>query len=74
MPLERIHLVGPVAAKRRKPGLDLHEGLRPDAVHATLRFHARLDEPCVAQNAQVLGDGWLRQPKARLKISDRLFA
>jgi len=68
MTLEGVETDRPEAAKRRKPGIDLHEGFGPDAIEAPLGIDARLDEPGLTQDAQVLRNGGLRQSQLLFDI------
>jgi hypothetical protein len=68
MTLERIEMDRPEAPKRRKPGVDLHEGLGPDAVETPLGINARLHESGLTQDSQVLGNGGLRHPQLLFDI------
>lgn len=70
MAFERVHVVGPVAAERNEPGVELLERLRLDAIQATLRVDAGLDEAGVAEDAEVLGDRGLRESQALLEFAD----
>jgi hypothetical protein len=70
MALERINVRHPKMSKMREPGVDLHEGLRPNPIDATLGFDACLDEACLTQDAQVLGHGRLRHPQPALNLAN----
>src|SRR5687767_14261351 len=56
MPVQGIQAIQPEAAIRRDPGLDLGQRLRPQRIPASLRVLPNLDEPCLAQHPQMLGN------------------
>lgn len=70
MTLERIQVVIPQSTKRREPSVELLQRLCPDAINAPLRVDSGFDKPGVAQHAQVLRDGGLRESKTSLQIAD----
>jgi hypothetical protein len=61
MTLQRIEMGRPITAERRKPGVYFHEGLRPDAVKASLCIDSRLHEARLTQHPQMLGERRLWQ-------------
>ena len=63
----------PELAKLRQPVVHFLEGFRPDPVEATLGVHRGLDEPGVAEHAEMLRDGRLRHPQLTLDLSDGLM-
>src|SRR5215813_786372 len=73
MGLERIHVGCPEAPEGSQPGVELHERLGSNPIDAPLCFDARLHEPCLAEHAEVLGDGGLRDPELALDVADGLF-
>ena len=59
--------------KRRKsvqPLVDFLEWLGSDAIHATLRIHARLHEAGLSEHAEMFRDRGLRHPKLVLDLAD----
>src|SRR4051812_22627405 len=64
--LQGIDVLRPEATEGTEPGVELHERLRSQAIETPLRFDPRLHEPRLPQDAQVLGDGGLRQPEPAL--------
>ena len=68
--LERIHVVIPQSTKRLEPSVELLQRLCPDAIDAPLCIDRGFDKAGVAQHAQVLRDGGLRESKTALKIAD----
>jgi len=60
----------PVTPEGDEPCVELHEGLESQAIQAALRFNSRFHEPSLAQDAQMLGDGWLRQAKIALDFAN----
>jgi AraC-like DNA-binding protein len=71
---EKVEVRRPQLPIRRQPLVELRERLRPDAVQAALRIGARLDEPGVLQDAEVLGHGRLAEPEVVDQLSDRPLA
>ena len=71
--LKRIKMPGPVLPERREPGVNLEEGLGLETVHSALGVHRGFHEARILENAQVLGDGWLRKAKPLLELADRLL-
>jgi len=69
MTLERIDVRRPEAPELSEPGINLHEGLRSDPVQTPLRIDSRLDESCLPQDPQVLGNRRLGQSKLLLDIT-----
>src|SRR5438445_3418087 len=61
--VELLESLLPRAAVRRQPVVELLQGLRAQAVDTLLRQRTHLDEPGFAQDAKVLGDLRLPQPK-----------
>src|SRR4029450_8833750 len=57
-----------------QPLVELRERVRPDAVQAALRVRARLDEPGVLQDAEVLRHGRLAHPEVLDELSHRSLA
>jgi len=51
--LEPVETVSPQGAIGRQPVVDLAELLRPKPIHPTLGIDARIDQPGLAQDAQV---------------------
>ena len=68
---KRIKMPGPVFAERCEPGVDLEQGLRFEPVDPALGVDSGFDEAGVLENAEVLGDGRLRQPELTLDFPDR---
>lgn len=73
MLLERIDVFGPEPAKWGQPFVEFHQRLRTQPIKPPLCFDARLDEPGVAQHAQVFGDRRLRQAQLAFDLSHRTF-
>jgi hypothetical protein len=71
---EAIEVRSPELAVRRKPLVELCERLRPEAIQAALRLGARLDEPRVLEDAQMLGHGRLADAEAIHQFADRPLA
>jgi hypothetical protein len=71
---EAIEVRRPELAIRREPVVELFERFRPDAVQAALRVRARLDEPRISENAEMLGDGRLADAQAVDELADRPLA
>ena len=74
MTLQRIEMGRPITAERRKPGVYFHEGLRPDAVEASLCIDSRLHEARLTQHPQMLGDAGLAEPELVDQLADRVLA
>src|SRR4051812_38709533 len=70
MLFERVDVLRPKAAEGHEPGVEFHEGLRPEAIQAALGFDSRCNEARVSQHAQVLRNGRLREPKLTLEVTD----
>src|SRR5262249_22466656 len=68
MALERVDMRGPEAAEPSEPFVNFHEGLRSNAVEASLRIDARLDESGLPKHAQMFGDRGLRHSKPLLDL------
>jgi hypothetical protein len=73
MALKRINVGRPEAPEGRQPGVDLHERFGSNSIDAPLRLDARLHEAGLAQDAQVLGHGRLRNPQLALDLANGLF-
>jgi hypothetical protein len=56
----------PEASKRTEPRVDLLQRCRIDGVEPPRTVGANGGEPGVAQDFQMLGHGWLRDPEFRL--------
>jgi hypothetical protein len=74
MNLEPIEVGRPELAISRKPVVELCERFWPDAVQATLRVCAHVDEPGVLEDAEMLGHGRLADAEAVDELPDRPFA
>jgi Sigma-70 region 2 len=61
----------PLLPVRREPFVDRLQSLGADAVQATLRVGAHVDQAGVAQNAQVLRDRRLAEPERADEVADR---
>src|SRR6185503_895359 len=72
--LEGVEAVGPQPPVGREPRVDLGERRGAQHVEAPLRVLADLDEPALAQDAQVLGDAGLAQAEQRDELADRARA
>ena len=70
---EVVEARGPHPPVRGEPLVDRLQGLRSHAVETSLGVAADLDEPRLAENPQVLGDGWLAQLELRDKLAYRLL-
>ena len=70
---ESIYVIGPEAAERSEPGIQLLKWLGFQPVETALCIHCRFHKTCLAQHAQVLGHRRLRHPKLTFDLSDRLF-
>jgi hypothetical protein len=57
--LELVEALPPHLPVGLEPGVQLHQWLNPDAIQATLPDRTDIDEPGVAQYAEVLRHGWL---------------
>ncbi len=66
---ESIDVSGPEPAELRQPVIQLLKGSRFQPVETALCVHRGLHETGVAQDAQVLGYGWLRHTKLPLNLS-----
>src|SRR5262245_5339771 len=73
MTLECVHAPGPELAKGRQPDVQLLKGFRLQTVDTALSVHRGLDEPGVAQHAQVLRHRRLRHAKLTLDLANRLL-
>ncbi len=73
MAFERVDVSGPEAAERGEPGIDLLERLRAQAIETALGVDGRFNETGFAQDAQVPGNGGLRQAEAALDLTHRLL-
>ncbi len=62
-------MLRPEAPEGGEPGVELHERFRSQSIEASLRYDAGFDESGVAQHAQMLGDGGLRQPQLALDLA-----
>jgi hypothetical protein len=71
---QAIEMRRPQPAVGGEPLVELRERLGSDAVQATLRVGARLDEPCVLEDSEVLGDSRLTEADAVDQLADRPFA
>ena len=54
MAFERIHVSGPEAPKRRKPGVQFLKRFGPEPIETPLCIHCGFDKAGFAQHAQVL--------------------
>ncbi len=63
----------PEAPERGQPGIDFLQGLGPEPVETPLSIDGGFDESGVAQNAEMLRDGWLRHAQAALDLSNGLL-
>jgi hypothetical protein len=68
---ELVEVSRPKLAVGGEPVVELREWLRPDPVQPALCIGARLDEPGVLEDAEVLGDGRLAEAKAVDELADR---
>jgi hypothetical protein len=71
---EAIEVRRPELAVRREPIVELCERLRPDAIQATLRICARLDEARVLEDAEMFGHARLAEAEAVDEFADWPFA
>jgi hypothetical protein len=71
---EAVKVRRPELAVRAEPFVELRERLGPDAIQASLRVCARLDEAGVPQHAKVLGHRRLADPEAVDELADRPFS
>ena len=69
---EGIQVIGPEPAELLEPRIHLLKWLRFQPVKAALCVHRGFDETGLAQHAQVLRHGRLRQTKLTLDLSHRL--
>ena len=70
---ERVDVGGPETAERSEPRVDFLERFRIQPVKAALRVHRGVDESCLAQHAQVLGNSRLGQTQSALDFADGLL-
>ena len=68
-----IHVSGPEPAELSQPGIHLLKWSRFEMVETALCVHGGLHETGLAQDAQVLRNGWLRHTKLTLDLSNRLL-
>lgn len=71
MILQLIKVRGPQPAIGRQPVVKLGQGLGPDAIEATLRVDACLDQSSLLQHPEVLGDGRLADAEPIYELPDR---
>ncbi len=74
MVFEAIEVRRPELAVGREPLVELRERFRPDAIQAALRVRARLDEPRVLEDAEMLGHGRLADAEPVDELAHRPFA
>ena len=70
---ESVDVPLPEAAELLQPGVELLKGFRFEAVETALCIHGCLHETCLAQHAQMLGDGGLRHAEPALDFTDGLL-
>jgi hypothetical protein len=70
---ESVEVSRPQLAVGGEPLVELSEWLRPDAVQAALRIGARLDEPRLLEDAEMLRDGGLAEADAVDELADGPF-
>jgi hypothetical protein len=70
---ELVEVRRPKLAIGRQPVVELYEWLGPNAIQAALRLRARLDQPRVFEDAEVLRDSWLTEADAVDEFADGSF-
>jgi hypothetical protein len=71
---ESVEMGRPELAIGGEPFIEVFERFRSNAVQAALRIRARLDEPRVLENAEVLGHSRLAEADAVDEFADRPLA
>ena len=64
----------PKLAICREPLVELYEWLGPDAVQAALRVCAHVDEACLPEDSEMLGNGRLADAEAVDELADSSLA
>src|SRR5438309_8660109 len=70
MTFKVIESVAPGSSVRLQPGIDGFQRLGADAVEPTLRVGADVDQPSLAQDAQMLGDGRLAEVQLANQVAN----
>src|SRR5438309_10408774 len=70
MTFKVIESVAPGSSVRLQPGIDGFQQLGADAVEPTLRVGADVDQPSLAQDAQMLGDGRLAEVQLANQVAN----
>jgi hypothetical protein len=74
MLLQAIEAVAPQRPVGSEPVVDLAQGLWAETVHAALGVDARLNEACVAQDAEVFGNRGLTEFQVIDEVGNGLLA
>jgi hypothetical protein len=70
MVFQSVEMRRPELAVRGQPLVEICEWLGPDPVQAALRVHARLDQPRISEDPQVLRDGRLAEAETLDELTD----
>src|SRR3954468_24705371 len=71
MPAEGVEPVVPQGAVRLEPRIELGQRRRVEVVEPALRVTANLDQPVIAEHAQVLRNARLTQPRPLDNLPNR---
>jgi len=72
MLFQSVDVRRPEATELSEPSVEFLKRSRLQAIEAALCVDSRFDEPGVAKDAQMLGDGWLRHAEIAFNLANGL--